>query len=649
MKKNVKVLTCTALSLMLSQTAVWAADDSEDDTKKDETVYAMLNADGTVYDEIISGWLHNDAGIKNIKETLEVKAVENVKGDEEPQVEGNTYTWNVEGSDVYYRGNSDKKLPVEVKITYYLNGKITKPEELAGKSGKLEIHIEMTNQVSTIKNINGVPTTIHPLYLAAGVIDFSNDHFTNVSCKHAKVLSEGNHQILTFFAIPGMEDTLHSAGIDNDSLPIKDSFVIKADVKDFELGPIMIAMTPDLPLDEIKDIDSLNELTGGIDQLQSAGSQLLDGTNQLSQANHLFASKMNELYSGAKPLSDGITQLNQGAQQLNSGMEQVANGIHMINDQAVASGQLTQLKNVLNSLKSLAPLAENAEMMLGGLQQLNASLNQANINPADGSPLGSVSAYASGTAAAAKSTAEGIGALCMKLQAQGITDPTLLSECQTVAGQAVQSAQGAGVMDAIINGEGGMAQQVSAMATAVSQIDISQITTIAAQFGMIDQANAALTQLEQGITQLDQGITPLSAGAQQLAAGTQALASNTPQLTNGISQLNSASATLALKTGELNQGMTAFKTTGLDVLSNRVNLTMDELNRIMAIKNEITAQNETVHTFTGAPKNAETKVKFIYKTDEIKQSKAEAEEESPIEKEDESLWQRVMNFFTNLL
>ena len=76
---------------------------------------------------------------------------------------------------------------------------------------------------------------------------------------------------------------------------------------------------------------------------------------------------------------------------------------------------------------------------------------------------------------------------------------------------------------------------------------------------------------------------------------------------------------------------------------------MDELNRIMAIKNEITAQNETVHTFTGAPKNAETKVKFIYKTDEIKQSKAEAEEESPIEKEDESLWQRVMNFFTNLL
>ena len=126
MKKNVKVLTCTALSLMLSQTAVWAADDSEDDTKKDETVYAMLNADGTVYDEIISGWLHNDAGIKNIKETLDVKAVENVKGDEEPQVEGNTYTWNVEGSDVYYRGNSDKKLPVEVKITYYLNGKINK-------------------------------------------------------------------------------------------------------------------------------------------------------------------------------------------------------------------------------------------------------------------------------------------------------------------------------------------------------------------------------------------------------------------------------------------------------------------------------------------------------------------------------------------
>ena len=622
MKKNLKVLTCTALSLMLCQTAVWAAEDSED-TKKDETVYAMLKADGTVYDEIISGWLHNDAGIHNISEKLDVTSVENVKGDEEPKVEGNTYTWNVEGNDVYYRGNSDKKLPVDVNITYYLNGKATKPEELAGKSGKLEIHIEMSNQVSTTKTISGIATTIHPLYLAAGVIDFDSDHFTNVSCEHAKILSEGNHQILTFFAVPGMEDTLQSAGIHNDSLPIKDRFVVKADVEEFELGPIMIAMTPEIPLDKIKDMNSLDELTGGIAQLQAAGMQLLDGSKQLTQASNLFASKMSELYTGAQPLANGIDQLNQGAQQVNSGMKQVADGIHTINNQAVTSGQLTQLKNVLNSLKSLTPLAENAGSMLAGLQQLNQSLNQGNINPADGSALGSVSSYALNTAAATKSNAEGMQSLCMKLQAQGSIDPAILSDCQTIAQQAAQSAQGAGVMNAIINGDGGMAARVAGMATTVSQIDTNQLAAISGHLRTIDQATAALSQLEQGIAQLDQGITPLTKGAQQLADGTQALKASAPQLTSGITQLNTASSTLAAKMSELSQGFSTFQTTGLNVLSQRVNLTMDEINRIMAIKDEITAQNETQHTFSGAPANAETNVKFIYKTDEIKQSKKE--------------------------
>lgn len=68
MKKNVKVVTCTILSMMLTQNSFALFAKEEANTTKDETVYAMLHSDGSVDEEIVSSWLHNDDGIKDIKE-----------------------------------------------------------------------------------------------------------------------------------------------------------------------------------------------------------------------------------------------------------------------------------------------------------------------------------------------------------------------------------------------------------------------------------------------------------------------------------------------------------------------------------------------------------------------------------------------------
>ena len=110
MKKNVKVLTCTMLSMMLANSglAVYAKDGDDTDTTKDETIYAILNSDGTVEEQIVSSWLHNDHGIKNIKENLDIKDVKNVKSDEKPNISGNTYTWDSESNDIYYEGTTTK-------------------------------------------------------------------------------------------------------------------------------------------------------------------------------------------------------------------------------------------------------------------------------------------------------------------------------------------------------------------------------------------------------------------------------------------------------------------------------------------------------------------------------------------------------------
>lgn len=759
MKKNVKIVTCSVLSMMLSQMSVYASEtENEDTTKKDETVYAMLNADGSVYDEIISSWLHNASGIKNIEETLDIQDVENVKSAEEPTVEGDTYTWNIDGTDVYYQGTSEKQLPVEVTITYRLDGKQMRPEELAGKSGALEIHIEMKNLAGTTKKIQGKETNIHPLYLAAGILDFSSDHFTNVVCENAKVLSDGNHQMVGFMTIPGFEDTLKSAGIDKaEDLPIKDSYTIKADVKDFEMGPVMIAMTPEVPLDKLKDINTFDELTEGIDALEEATTQLFDGTTQLQEATQLFATKMGELNTSVQPLSTGITSLNLGARQLaegssalrsnlndldtglakvkegsealaratqqfpafvqgakdlttgatqlHVGIQQMAEGIDTLHTQAVSSGQLEQLKAALSSLSSVKPLLQNLNTMVTQLHALNVSMNQGNIDPSTGNanPNYSLSNLASSTNSHLATVNSGLASFCTTL-----TNESEKTQCEGIAQQYANVNMEAGAMDLIINGttdQPGIAVQVNAMdatlgtmlsqeqmdalVVMIDQLDsaiqgidaletgitqlashmpalqtgatdlangISTLSTSASELlklqGGIQEISGALTQLQDGSGKLYAGSQSLEAGLQEVSGGTAELANQTPALLSGISQLETASTTLADKTSELNAGMQKFKTTGIDALSEKVSLTMEEIDQILAIKDEILSENETAHTFSGAPEGAESEVKFIYKTKEIKNEKAaaiSADANKEEETKDAGLWQKIINFFTNLL
>ena len=107
-------------------------------TKKTETVYAVLNGDGSLSDIVVSGWLHNDSGIKNLKEKLNLTDVKNVKTDEVPEDNNGEYTWNSDSNDIYYQGNSTEQLPVTMQITYELDGQQLSQEELKGKSGHLK-------------------------------------------------------------------------------------------------------------------------------------------------------------------------------------------------------------------------------------------------------------------------------------------------------------------------------------------------------------------------------------------------------------------------------------------------------------------------------------------------------------------------------
>lgn len=379
---TVKVVGSVLLSAVMAGSmmpvTVFAQSNDENPTEKTETVYSVLNSDGSISDTIVSSWLHDEDGINNIKETLNLTDVKNIKSNEKPSKDGNTYTWNAKGNDVYYEGTATKQLPVSVKIRYELDGQEMSAKDIEGKSGHLKLTISFTNNYSKVKNINGKSIVIHPSYLAGGMLNMSTGKFSNVKCESGKIVNDGTNEMLAFANIPGLNETLKSAGLDkvNNQLGISDDVTVEADVNDFDLGSIMVGMTNEIDLaSELGDIGSVSELTDGIDQLIEADNQLIDGSKQLydgttqlkEQAAPLTGSsnQVRQLSAGAIQLNDGVKALQTGISQYTAGASAINEGVNQL--YAIPQGA-AKISEGITTYKT--------ESLVSGIDTLSAGLDQ---------------------------------------------------------------------------------------------------------------------------------------------------------------------------------------------------------------------------------------------------------------------------------
>lgn len=378
---TVKVVGSVLLSAVMAGSmmpvTVFAQSNDENPTEKTETVYSVLNSDGSISDTIVSSWLHDEDGINNIKETLNLTDVKNIKSNEKPSKDGNTYTWNAKGNDVYYEGTATKQLPVSVKIRYELDGQEMSAKDMEGKSGHLKLMISFTNNYSEVKNINGKSIVIHPSYLAGGMLNMSTGKFSNVKCESGKIVNDGTNEMLAFANIPGLNETLRSAGLDkvNNQLGISDDVTVEADVNDFDLGSIMVGMTNEIDLaSELGDIGSVSELTDGIDQLIEADNQLIDGSKQLYDGT-------TQLKEQAAPLtgsSDQVRQLSAGAIQLNDGVKALQTGISQYTAGASAINEgVNQLYGIPQGAAQISEgiTTYKTQSLVSGIDDLSAGLD----------------------------------------------------------------------------------------------------------------------------------------------------------------------------------------------------------------------------------------------------------------------------------
>ena len=330
---------------------------SSEEAGKVETVYVTANASGAVNDVIVSEWLKNANASAELSDTTELKDIVNVKGKENFTENGDgTVTWDAEGSDIFYQGTTDKELPVDMKITYTLDGKEIAPEDLAGKSGKVTIRFEYENKEKQTVEVDGKEIEVYtPFAMVSGMM-LDADKFTNVEISNGKVVSEGNNYIVMGVALPGLKESLNisdekweelEADEDIDS-KLSNYFEITADTSDFEIGMTITMASSDIlsdfGLSDLSDSDKIHELKDDMGELNDGSTKLVDGTKELKDGTTKLRDGSKELYDGtgklydgAKELKDGTASLYSGAGELNDGAGQLSSGS---NDLAKGAGDL---------------------------------------------------------------------------------------------------------------------------------------------------------------------------------------------------------------------------------------------------------------------------------------------------------------------
>ena len=482
MKRKITASLAASLAVVVGAVPVLAAESSikqlnTDNVYKEETVYVNADASGNQTSVIVSNWLKNAGSEKELEDSSVLKDIQNVKGDETYQASGNSLTWKTEGKDIYYQGSTDKKLPVFVHFTYYLDGKEMNPSDLSGKSGRLRIKVAYENNTRQTVEIDGKKESIYtPFALLTGMI-LPDEIFSNVTIDNGKVISDGQRSIVLGIAMPGLADSLGLNKTDSSadllSLDIPETLEISADVENFSMDPTFtIALSDILDFLDTNGISDMSELTEALDDLEEATLQLVDGSEELFNGTDTLNSNYQELDSGIQTLKAGIDTAASGSNTLAEGITTYINGAAQLSDGAVS---------YVNGEQQIADGARQLEPLIAGLNNIH----------------------------------EGTALLYSAMDGQGSADEDLrVASGQLAAGTQLLKDnldKMSGILDSLDSVEQ-LGGQLISEAQALSSTLQNQVAT------PLQSAAGAASQLKEQLKTLESGLSSAAAAAAQSAA-----------------------------------------------------------------------------------------------------------------------------------
>lgn len=575
---------------------------------KEETVYAILTADGDLEETIVSEWLKNPKGDEALEDVSELSDIQVIKGsaDYSPKGSDSQIVWSNDGSDIYYQGTSTKQLPVDVHISYELDGQSVSAEELSGASGHLKISFTYTNHVSKKAVIHGENRNIYqPFFMVSGMM-LDNEKAQNVTVDHGSLVNSGEHTLVFGIAMPGLKESLGLDHVKDDEgklldLEIPETVTVEADVTDFSLMMTLTAASntalSQLGLD---DIDSIEELQADMDKLTSGMEELLDGASRLNDGASKLQGGVNELSSKTPELESGVGELYAGIKELSSGLSELTSH----NESLTAGAQ--DLSNGLGQLYG-ALSDDEAKASLNELVSGSASFSDGLSNASSG-----LSQIADGYSAADN---ESISALMSQLTAYADQLIATGLDDNVTIGKAIKGLIGT------YQGLYADVSKVSEGVSALSQNYTKLNQGIGSAVGNISSVSENVKKLADGASTLNSGIKDYTngassalAGAGKLKNGLGTLNEKVPALSSGVKQLTDGASELASGTGDLENGVIRFNEEGIqklaDVLGNDLETYYDRLKAVQDFAKEYTS-------YAGCKDDVTCSVKFIYKTGSI--------------------------------
>lgn len=612
-----------------------AGPETEKALRRDETVYVIANTDGSVRRIIVSDWIRNGLAAAQVEERSELSQVEAVKGSATYTLgQDNARVWDAQGQDLYYQGSIEKALPVDMTVTYQMDGQTVTPGQIAGKSGHVTVRFDYENRQYEMVEIDGTEEKIYvPFAMLTGLL-LDSDRFTNVTVSNGKLFCDGSHTAVVGVAFPGLQEDL---AMEKDRLDIPDYVEIEADVKDFSLATAVTVASSGL-FDQLDDETleklELGELTDGIGRMTDAMDQLMDGSSQLYDGLCTLLDSSQQLIDGVDRLCQGLNELTAHNSQLNGGAKQVFQSlIAAANSQLQTSGltvpELTVdnysqvLESLLQQLDGASAYAESEarkkiEAAVAAQQeQVSAAVEQAveqqvaaQVEQAVEQQVWQQVLSAAGLTEEAYDAGTAAGAIPQKQQEQLQAALKAQMASETIKGlisQTKAAKMESEELRALIEQKTEQTMAELVEENLQSEEVQSQIRSAAEQASAGAQSIRSLKEQLDSYQSFYQGLLAYTAGVAQARDGAAQLQSSLPALTDGVTRLRDGSM-------ELSDGLRQFREEGIQKLADALGGDLGQLSsRLKAIREA--AQN--YRSFSGDGTDMPSQVRFIYRMEAI--------------------------------
>ena len=576
---------------------------------KSETVYSNLDSNGKAYKTIVSTQLTNEDKLDEITDVSNLLNIENTNGDETFKKEGNQIVWDSNGNNIYYKGESDKQLPVECKITYELNGEEISAEELKGKSGNVKIKINYTNNEKHIVSINGKQVTMYTPFIIVAGTKIDNAKNKNIQITNGKIVDNGESTFAVGIAMPGMQENI---GISKSKIDIPEEIEISMETEDFEMGNI-IAVVAVKGIDEDLTSD-LNSMYSQINELANASNEILAGANQLKEGT-------SELVSGVDQLKAGTGAAYAGSKQIKDEVEESTKNLKNDNTPAIDSKTLEAIK-----AQAMQSATLSDEQKAGIAAQAKAAATLTDAQKAGIAAQAKAGATLTDTQKAAIKAEAQKGATFTDAQKTAIIEeaqkkyPTELTEAekQLILAVAQDTAYQTAEATALK-----VAQDVATQTAEATALKVAQdVATQTAETTALTVAQSTATQTAgatatQTATQV--GNQAKQKFTNQVVSQMSTLGTALDELTNGLANIDNGVSALSVGTNKLDSGalqlangVKTFNEQGISKINNLVN---GDLRNIASRVEKMNELANEYNNYAGIQNGMAGEVKFIMITD----------------------------------